>query len=267
MKGALRFGCDLARDPTLAGIERVYTRLFGPPILGLRIRARYLLPILHGLRREPFRRIADAGSGRGCFTVHLARLFPEAEVIGFDLDAGQVERNNAIVRRVGLSNCRFAVQDVTRIPAREVYDFILSADNLEHLEDDRAQCGVFFRALRPGGRILFHVPHLTRNVFGRRRTNFLGIEGHVRAGYTREGLCAMLRDAGFAIERGSYSYDSIETLANDLSYAITGGRELRKALYGAAFPILLALARCGSAPRGDGSGLIVLARRPGLTGR
>lgn len=257
------FSRPLLSDPDLKPAERLYVRCLGVPILGLRIRARYLLPVLAGLRGQPFVRIADAGSGRGLFTVHLARLFPGARVTGMDIDPGQIERNNAVAERLGLDNCRFVFQDVTALEPGGGYDLILSTDNLEHLEDDHRQVRVFYQALAAGGRILFHVPHTTRHVFGWKRTNFMGIEGHVRPGYTRDGLCSMLRDAGFEIEQALYSYTSIETLANDVSYLITGGREKRKALYALAFPLLLLLSQLGRLSRPEpGSGLIVLARKP-----
>jgi SAM-dependent methyltransferase len=257
------FGRVLWFDPTLSVPERLYVRLFGVPILGLRIRARYLLPVLCRLKGRRSSKIADAGSGRGLFTLYLARTFPDAEVIGMDIDHRQVAVNNSIAKRLEQNNCRFLVQDVTGLPAEAGYDLILSTDNLEHLEDDRAQCAAFYRALAPGGNLLVHVPHLTRNVFGWRRANFMGIEGHVRPGYTKEGLTSMLREAGFEIEEAGYTYGSFETLANDLSYLVTGGHERRRHLYALVFPFLLAISQLGrlSTPR-QGSGVVVLARRP-----
>lgn len=257
------FSWPLGLDADLSPVERLYIRLLGTPILGLRIRSRYLLPVIEELEALPFRDIADAGSGRGLFTFHLAQRFPEARVTGMDIDHGQVERNNAIAAELGYDNCCFRIQDVTRLDGGPAFDFILSTDNLEHLEEDRRQCQVFFRALRPGGRILIHTPHETRKVFGLTRQNFMGIEGHVRPGYTVPGLCAMLEDAGFEIERAFHSYGSFETLANDISYLITEGAEKRKHLYALAFPGLLLLSQLGrlTRPR-EGSGVVVLARKP-----
>ena len=261
------FSYPLRFDTTLSAGERAYVRLFGAPILGLRIRARYLLPALERLERLPLQRIADAGSGRGLFTFELARRFPQTEVVGMDIDAEQVRRNNAIAERLGYGNCRFEVQDVTALDPDSAYDLILSTDNLEHLEEDRRQCDIFFRALNPGGFILFHTPHETRKVLGLRRRNFMGIEGHVRPGYTVPGLSAMLEDAGFSVERGFHSYGSFETLANDISYLITRGHERRKAIYALAFPFLLLLSQVGrlTTPR-EGSGVVILAQRPTETG-
>jgi len=263
-----RFGRELLLDPALGPGERLYARLFGVPVLGLRVRAHYLVPEIDALaRRIRPRKVADAGSGRGLLTAHLARAFPEAEVVGFDVDARQVERDNAMVRAAGLANCRFEVRDVTRLEIDEELDLILSTDNLEHLEDDRGQCRIFHRALRPGGWLLVHVPHRTRNLFGWRRENFMEIEGHVRPGYTRGGLTALLEQAGFEVAHTAYSYNSIETLANDLSFLVTGGREKRKLLYALVFPFLLGLAHLGADLGGrghpkEGSGLLALARRP-----
>lgn len=263
MTGSATFSRPLLLDPALSAAERAYVRVWGAPVLGLRMRARYLLPVIDGLAPEGVRRVADAGSGRGLFTFHLARRFPAAEVVGLDIDVGQVERNNAVSRRLGVSNCRFELADVTRIACDGRWDLILSTDNLEHLEDDVGQARRFHGALAPGGRLVVHVPHRTRHVFGWRRENFMGIEGHVRPGYTREQLVGLLGDAGFVVSSATYTYNSIETLANDLSYLITGGRERRKPLYAAAFPLLLALTQLGRPwpARAIGSGLIVVARR------
>ncbi len=88
------------------------------------------------------------------------------------------------------------------------------------------------------------------------------IEGHVRPGYTRGELAALLEQAGFEVVHTAYSYNSIETLANDLSFLVTGGREKRKLLYALVFPFLLGLAHLGGrrSPK-EGSGLLALARR------
>lgn len=262
-----RFGRELLLDPSLGRLERLYVRLFGVPVLGLRVRAGYVVPLLRELRGAggpDISAVADAGCGRGLFTAAAARVFDRARVVGFDIDREQVARNLVMARRAGLGNLRFEVRDLAELDSEEAFDVVLSVDNLEHLEDDRGQCRRFFRALRPGGWLVVHVPHETRNLFGWRRENFMEIEGHVRPGYTREGLGALLGGAGLEVVRSGYSYDSLETLANDLSFLVTGGRERRKGLYALVFPFLLALAHLGgSRPPREGSGLWAVARRPG----
>lgn len=257
------FGQELRLAPSLGAAQSAYVRLFGVPVLGLRVRAGYVVPLLEGLRGSGIASVADAGCGRGLFTAHCAKLFPEARVVGLDIDREQVERNREMARRAGLENLSFEVRDLARLDDRGAFDLILSVDNLEHLEDDRGQCVRFRRALAPGGRLVVHVPHVTRKVLGWRRRNWMEIEGHVRPGYTRSGLEGILAAAGLEVESSGYSYDSAETLANDLSFRITGGRERRKALYALAFPVLLAIAWLGGRrPPAEGSGVWAVARRP-----
>jgi SAM-dependent methyltransferase len=256
-------GSEIALTPGLSAGERLYIRLLGAPILGLRIRARAILPLLQEVGRP--RRIADAGSGRGVITLACARAFPDAEVIGIDLNAEQCRVNEGIARQLGITNARFACHDVLRLGELGRFDVVLSSDNLEHLDDDLGCARILCEALNPGGHLIVHVPHLTRNLFGWHRTNWMDIEGHVRPGYTREGLTDLLQRAGFEVVRCFYNYNSVETLANDLSYLITGGRERNKGLYAIAFPALMAIAGIGALydPRNDGTGLVALARRPG----
>lgn len=256
------FGSEIALTPGLSSFERWYINVLGAPILGLRIRSRAILPQLAAVGQP--RRIADAGSGRGVMTLVCARTFPQADVIGLDLDEAQCRVNQQIARDAGVTNVRFTCWDVLRLEELGRFDLILSSDNLEHLDDDLGCAQVFFRALTAGGHLLVHVPHLTRNLFGWHRTNWMDIEGHVRPGYTRDGLVQLLRQAGFEVVRCMYDYSSLETLANDLGYLITGGRERNKLLYALVFPLLLGLAALGRGhrPLHDGTGLVAVARRP-----
>ena len=177
------FGSEIAETPGLSRVERAYIRVVGAPILGLRVRVRAILPLLREIG-EP-RRIADAGSGRGMMTLACARAFPNAQVIGLDLNEKQNQVNGEIMRCLGIGNVEFVSLDVLRIDALGTFDAILTMDTLEHLEDDLGCAQVFCRALNPGGCLIVHVPHLTRNLFGWHRTNWMDIEGHVRPGYTR----------------------------------------------------------------------------------
>ncbi len=257
----MRFGAEIALTPGLSGAEKKYIEIFGAPVLGMRVRARAILPLLDEIATPTA--IADAGSGRGVMTMAAARKFSNARVVGLDLNEKQNEVNKQIAKQVGIPNVEFRSWDVMKLDELGTFDAILSSDNLEHIEDDMSCAKVFYRALNPGGYLIVHVPHLTRNLFGWHRQNWLDIEGHVRAGYTREGLTDLLTRAGFQVVKCFYNYNSVETLANDLSYAITGGHERNKGLYAVCFPFLMGLANVGSIykPQNDGTGLVALARR------
>jgi SAM-dependent methyltransferase len=252
-------GAELSLDPGRSRFERLYARMFGAPANGLRIRLRRVLPVTTGR----FGAILDAGCGPGVFTVELAKRHPEAHVLGIELEPELVDRANEIARRAGLANCRFEQGDVTKLDYETAFDLVLSVDNFEHVEDDVGAMRALFAALRPGGRLVVHVPGYDRRwlLFGR-RVNF-DVPGHVRPGYRAEELVGKLREAGFEVAGYQYTYGPLETFTNNISYLISGADQRNKLLYAAAFPVLLAVSWFGqfAKPRW-GAGVLAAARRP-----
>jgi SAM-dependent methyltransferase len=252
-------GRELSLDPGRSRFERTYARLLGAPANGLRIRLRRVLPATDGVYRD----ILDAGCGSGVFSLELAKRHPEAQVLGIELDPGLVERANEMARRAGITNVRFQQGDVTRLEFDSAFDLVVSVDNLEHVEDDVTAMQGLRRALRPGGRLVNHVPGYERRwfVIGR-RVNF-DVPGHVRPGYRSEELVGKLTAAGFTVDDHQYTYGIVETFTNNISYTISGADQQRKILYAAAFPVLLALSWLGqwSRPRW-GAGVLAVAHRP-----
>ena len=258
------FGSEIAFTPGLSKMEKLYIMIFGAPILGLRVRARTILSFLNQVAKPL--RIVDAGSGRGMITLACSRIFPDAEVIGVDLDDKQNKDNNDIADRLGISkNLRFITWDAMKLPELGKFDLIISTDMLEHLEDDLGGVKMFHEAMQNGGYLLVNVPHLTRNTFGWKRENWMDVEGHVRPGYTKESLIDLLTKGGLKVRACVYNYNSLETLANDISKFITGAKQANKGIYALAFPFLMLIVFLGSFYRSkkDGSGLVALACKEG----
>jgi SAM-dependent methyltransferase len=251
-------GAELALDPTLSTLERTYVRLLGAPISGLRIRLRRVLPLTRGR----YRRILDAGCGVGVFTMELAKQHPEAQVLGVDMEPALVERASDIAKRAGLSNCHFAVEDVTRLPYREEFDLVVSVDNLEHVEADVAAMENLRTVLVPGGTLVVHVPgYYRRWLFFGRRVNF-HVPGHMRPGYTAAELTEKLRRAGLEVLDHQYTYGALETITNNISYLISGAERQNRHVYAAVFPLLLVVSYFGQFSRpSEGAGVMARARR------
>jgi SAM-dependent methyltransferase len=242
--------------------ERIYIKILGMPILGLRIRAWRMLP---KITQYAFNagRVLDIGSGRGVFTIEIAKHLPYTEVIGVDKEYKEkVDMANAVARKIGLSNCSFEMIDIFDKQFNKKFDAIIAIDVLEHIKNDREVIKKLHALLNEKGKLIIHVPHYYRNVFGRKTLNFSDIEGHERIGYLLEDLEKLLFDGNFTILEQGYTYSSFETLANNISYLITGGREKNKLLYSAIFPILLTIAFLGKRVIPTyGSGIYMIAEK------
>ena len=113
-----------------------------------------LVTALAGAAAAPLRSILDAGCGTGGLLLRLARVFPDAMLVGLDLDAGA-----AAVARDKSARSVF-VGSVAHLPfADACFDAILSADVLCHRGvDERAALAGFRRCLKPGGVLLLNLP-------------------------------------------------------------------------------------------------------------
>ena len=100
-------------------------------------------------------RILDFGCGQGTSTVCLAAMFPEAEVIGVELDPKRVETANRIVAGMGLTNARFLVSpDGESLPAGiGVFDFVSLSAVYEHLlpQERPRILQLIWAHMKPGG--------------------------------------------------------------------------------------------------------------------
>jgi SAM-dependent methyltransferase len=98
--------------------------------------------------------------------------------------------------------------DPGRLPFGDAeFDRVAVVDMLEHVPDDAAFVAELARITRPGGRLVVNTPHLKRSLL-RRVRHALGQtdekHGHLRPGYTTEGLRTLL--SGRFILEGHRTY-------------------------------------------------------------
>lgn len=267
-------GKELIYDDSLGSLEKLYIRLFGAPISGLRVRYRRLMPkineIMRGIgereNRDSPTEVVDIGCGTGLFTYEIAKQNPNARVLGIDNWTELVEKTAAITRKAGIANCFFEIGDVLNLDFNEKFHCAICIDNLEHIEDDLKVIENIYGSLKRKGIALFHVPGLYRRwLFFAKRTNF-DVKGHVRPGYTLEDIRAKIEKAGFSVLEAHYTYGWLETVTNNISYLITGADRRNKYVYAVAFPILNALAFWGQWARPKwGAGVVIVAQKGQLT--
>jgi SAM-dependent methyltransferase len=257
-------GTELYWDDSLTKPERLYCRIFGAPIIGLRIRIRTLNRHLPPVATC----ILDAGCGRGVISRVLAKRYPHAKVDAIDQDADQQAQNIKITESMGIQNCRFLVKDLAALDSQNAYDLIVSIDNLEHIENDRSVLRRYWSALRANGLLYVHVPHYYRRWPILKWTTNFDVPGHVRPGYHLPELVERLRSSGFNVVHVGFSYGFLENLANNISYCISSAQQESKLVYAAAFPFLNCLAWFGrwTSPK-MGAGVWALATKEKLDSR
>lgn len=103
------------------------------------------------------------------------------------------------------------------------FDQIVIVDFLEHIPDDRRFAQELARITRPGGQVIINVPHLKPGSLVNRLRHAIGLtdewHGHLRPGYSLEGLRQLLGSAFLIEESTTYSgafSELIDTALNGL---------------------------------------------------
>lgn len=103
------------------------------------------------------------------------------------------------------------------------FDCVVIVDFLEHIHTDGEFVQELYRIIKPGGRVIINVPHI-KNTLLRRIRLALGQtdekHGHVRPGYTLEGLTRLL-DGKFTLDyQGTYSGFFSECVDTAIAFAM-----------------------------------------------
>lgn len=251
-------GSELFFDSRIDFLGRLYCRLLGVPIVGLRIRVRRLQKILP----DSATCVLDAGCGRGVITRFLSDRFPNSAIDAVDADANAQKANREISRKAGYNNCNFIDGDLTDYCNPGQYDLIVSVDNLEHVQDDQIVLQNFFQSMQTSGLLVVHVPHYYRRWPVLAWKQNFDVPGHVRPGYHIAELVERVERAGFVVANKGFSFGFLENLSNNIGYRISGAEEKNRIIYALLFPILNFFSWIGSFSKPSfGAGVWVVARK------
>jgi SAM-dependent methyltransferase len=102
------------------------------------------------------------------------------------------------------------------------FDLAVIIDFLEHIPHDRGCIKELHRVMKPGGVLIINVPHLKKRSVVRRLRNLLGLtdeqHGHLRPGYTLQGLQALLEGL-FSVE-AAYTYSRFFSELIDIAISL-----------------------------------------------
>ena len=141
---------SLSPDPAIEREFRAWLHAAHSPAFSRRTAARNAAFFLPELR--PGMRLLDAGCGPGSITVGLAQAVAPGEVIGIDANPKAVEAASAAAEAAGVTNVRFEVVDLHRMPFEdESFDAVFAHAVLQHVPDPERAVGALARVVRPGG--------------------------------------------------------------------------------------------------------------------
>ncbi|MDE3056984.1 MAG: class I SAM-dependent methyltransferase [Bacteroidota bacterium] len=165
-----------------------------------------------GKKHEPFS-MFDAGSGFGQYSYYCAKHFPSATIYAVDVKEEQIADCRNFFIKAGVNNVAFEVEDLTIPKHTGRFDVILSVDVMEHIEDDVKVFRNFFQALKKGGKVLINTPSNLggSDVHDESGKSFIG--EHARNGYSVEDITRKLKSAGFHMEKVSYTYGPLGSIA------------------------------------------------------
>lgn len=209
-------------------IHRSFVRLFGPLGVHARIRNARVINAIRRLNLPQNARLLDAGCGHAYATFWLARHYPAYQLTALEVDEGLVQNGRQIVNKLGLINVQFVQDNALNINQNTAYDLVFSIDVLEHIDNDVGTLLIFRNALKPGGRLLLHLPRRHQEhkrffpVFKNHTT-----PDHVRDEYTADEIEAKLTQAGLCVDYLRYGFSMWGELAFELNYLFWDSRLLR----------------------------------------
>ncbi len=142
--------------------------------------------------------ILDAGCGLGQYALWMAKKLPGSTIFAGDVKKHFIDAGNHHAAAKGLKNVTFGELDLLKLEQKNKYDFVLSIDVLEHIEDDVDLMKRFNHALKPGGQLMIHSPGAEEDSRTSHHDPKSLVEEHVREGYEKNEIIEKMTEAGFA---------------------------------------------------------------------
>jgi SAM-dependent methyltransferase len=111
-----------------------------------------ILFLINGLRNRLERGIdvLDVGCGRGHAINVMAKAFPRCRFVGYDISDEGIREANEEASKMGLSNVRFEVRDLSLMNEIEQYDLITAFDTIHDQAQPTKVLRAIYDALRTG---------------------------------------------------------------------------------------------------------------------
>lgn len=153
-------------------------------------------------------RVLDVGCGTGGAVIDLAKLLPDAEVVGVDVVEQQIAITKERIKKYGVRAAQALAYDGQTLPFPDAsFDAVYSSDVLGHVSDVSEWLSELSRVLKPGGSLaMFSESALGRHAVIRRYLLDRGLNVDPHAAfhislYAKQDLQKLLEQAGFGVPR------------------------------------------------------------------
>ncbi|MFT6747689.1 MAG: 2-polyprenyl-3-methyl-5-hydroxy-6-metoxy-1,4-benzoquinol methylase [Glaciecola sp.] len=106
--------------------------------------------------------LLDAGCGVGATSMAIAKQ-ENCQVVGITLSEQELETANSFASKLNLSNCKFALQNMTAA-SKEKYDVIIAVESVKHVHDLKNTIHNLVDSLNEGGEIIIVEDFLSSEV-------------------------------------------------------------------------------------------------------
>jgi trans-aconitate methyltransferase len=213
--------------------------------------------------------VLEASSGRGDLAVYLAKKFRGWNIQGVELDDERLGMAQNVQEKLQLPNLGYKKADLLSFKPDQAIQLITCCDVLEHIDQDVEVMQNLHEILDRDGVMILTFPsvpqrkHLRLVDWKEKRMGIDPLEaaGHVRQGYSVDGIQATLKGIGFTEVGAWHTYGFWGTLCFDLFFLI-GDSKPNPILFFLAFPWLMMFAWLDVwFPSKQGSALLVVARK------
>lgn len=201
--------------------------------------------------------ILDAGCGTGRDAIYFGAKYPDSQITAVDMDEEAIDAATSRLSKAGLDNVSFHRMDLLEVEYADQFDVIYSIEVLEHIAHHRKCIEIFRKALKPGGKLMVHVPCTDQRRHFKRfeKRNY---PDHVHAGFEAHSLVKLLEGRGFGVLDIRYTSGWFGSLAWEVFEMLRQREFLKRAM----FPVVLLLAFLDNmVVNKRGNNVLITARR------
>lgn len=145
---------------------------------------------------SPIEKLMDAGAGSGEMSLKALRDGYAKSIVAIEPMPENYKKLEQNFRNIGNTETINASLEKIPLPDHSV-DGVITTQVFEHIEDHLTAAKEVARTMKPGGYLIFSVPH-PPEIFHN--------EGHVRPGYTEEEILKLWEPLGYSLLKTEYFF-------------------------------------------------------------